>query len=313
FAEDCIGDKVREQALALGPGECLLLENLRFHPGETANDLAFARQLSRLCRLYVNDAFSCAHRAHASIAAITDYGPSCAGLALMQELDALGKALEAPERPLVSIAGGAKISTKIAMLDHLLDRSDYLVVGGGLANTLLFARGYGIGRSLYEASLFQEAVRILKKAEQSHCRLILPEDLVVAENPGAAKADQIVDVKAIPDDMMALDLGPKSRSRIADLITQSRTMLWNGPLGLFERAPFAGATLELARMSRDQTAKGCLKVVAGGGDTLAALKAACIRHDEFHHVSTAGGAFLHWLEGKPMPGLLPLEMAEQGK
>ena len=302
FAPDCIGDPAREAVAAMADGGVLLLENTRFHPGEEANDPGFAEELAASGDLYVNDAFSAAHRAHASTEGLAHLLPAYAGRTMEQELDALGKGLDRPEHPVLAIVGGAKVSTKIDLLENLVGKVDALVIGGGMANTFLHAKGVGIGKSLAERDLADTARRILDRAEETGCAIILPVDAAVATEFKAGAASRDTGVDAIPADGMILDVGPRSVKRVQAAIDEARTLVWNGPLGAFEIAPFDTGTVAAARHAAERTKTGKLVSVAGGGDTVAALNAAGVA-DDFTYVSTAGGAFLEWLEGKALPGV----------
>ena len=309
FVPDCIGAEAEAAAAALAPGDVALLENLRFHAGEEANDPAFADALARLADLYVNDAFSAAHRAHASTSAVAARLPSAAGRLMQAELEALGKALQAPERPLVAVVGGAKVSTKLAILANLIGRVDRLVIGGAMANTFLHARGIAVGASLCEPGLADEARRIMGAAEASGCEIVLPTDAVVTREFREGAESAVTQIATVPADGMILDLGPATCERIVAALAASRTLVWNGPLGAFEIAPFDRATSASARAAARLTEAGTLLSVAGGGDTVAALQGAGVL-DAFSYVSTAGGAFLQWLEGKTLPGVAALEAGE---
>jgi phosphoglycerate kinase len=302
LAPDCVGEEVSALARALQPGEVLLLENLRFHPEEEANDAAFAQALAGLADCYVNDAFAAAHRAHASVEAITRHlRPAAAGLLMRRELEALGRILERPERPLVAVLGGAKVSDKLALVEHLLARVDALVIGGGMAFTFLRALGHDVGRSLLEPDRLETARRVLREAGRRGTRLALPVDTVVAEGPDSP-GGRPVPVREIPAAEMGLDIGPLTRARFADALRGARTVVWNGPMGVFERAPFAEGTLGLARAVAEC---GAFSVV-GGGDTVAAVRQAGVA-DRIGYISTAGGAFLEFLEGRVLPGVAALE------
>ena len=308
FVPDCVGAEAEGPAAALAPGDVALLENLRFHAGEEANDPAFADDLARLADVYVNDAFSAAHRAHASTTAVTSRLPSAAGRLMQAELEALGKALEAPERPVIAVVGGAKVSTKLAILANLIRRVDRLVIGGAMANTFLHAQGVAVGASLHEPDLAADARRIVGEAADAECEIVLPTDVAVTREfrEGAESAAVLID--AVPPDGMILDLGPETCARIEAALAESRTLVWNGPLGAFEIAPFDRATATCARAAARLTEAGTLLSVAGGGDTAAALQGAGVL-GAFSYVSTAGGAFLEWLEGKTLPGVAALETA----
>jgi phosphoglycerate kinase len=308
FAPDCIGPAAREAVDALPEGAVLLLENTRFHKGEEANDPAFAAELAALGDVYCNDAFSAAHRAHASTEALARLLPACAGRLMQAELGALERALTTPERPVCAVVGGAKVSTKLELLGNLLHRVDALVIGGAMANTFLAAQGISVGRSLCEHDMAGTARDILADAAARGCDLILPLDAVVAREFRANAPHQIVPVNACPEDAMILDAGPASIARIAAAFEAARTLVWNGPLGAFEIPPFNAATDTAARHAAALTRAGRLLSVAGGGDTVAALNASSAASD-FTYVSTAGGAFLEWLEGKTLPGVAALETA----
>ena len=309
FAPDCIGEQAAVAVAALAPGEVVLLENLRFHAGEEANDPAFADALAALADLYVNDAFSAAHRAHASTTAVAERLPSAAGRLMQAELEALGQALQAPERPLIAVVGGAKVSTKLAILANLIQRVDRLVIGGAMANTFLHARGVAVGESLAEPSLGDEARRIMGAAAAAGCEIVLPSDVVVTREFRQGADSAVTQIAQVPEDGMILDLGPATCERIVTALAASRTLVWNGPLGAFEIAPFDRATATCARAAARLTGAGTLLSVAGGGDTVAALQGAGVL-DAFSYVSTAGGAFLEWLEGKTLPGLAALEAGD---
>jgi len=293
-------------AAAIGPGSILLVENTRFHPGEEKNDAALARTMANLGDVYVNDAFSAAHRAHASTEGVAHLLPAYAGRAMEAELTALEAALTAPERPLVAVVGGAKVSTKLDLLGNLVALADTLVVGGAMANTFLKAQGHKIGKSLCEEELLGTARDILAKAEAKGSRLLLPVDVVVAKEFKAGAPARTVDVTAVQDDEMILDVGPRTVAAIGQAFDGARTLVWNGPLGAFETKPFDAGTLAAARHAARLTKEGRLITVAGGGDTVAALNAAGVA-DDFSYVSTAGGAFLEWLEGKTLPGVKALQ------
>ena len=306
FVPDCIGAEAEAAVAALAPGDVALLENLRFHAGEEANDPAFADALARLADLYVNDAFSAAHRAHASTTAVAERLPNAAGRLMQAELEALGKALQAPERPVIAVVGGAKVSTKLALLANLIERVDRLVIGGAMANTFLHAQGVAIGASLHEPDLAEDARRIIEEASRAGCEIVLPTDVVVTREFREGAESTIVPVADVPDDGMILDVGPETCARIETALADSRTLVWNGPLGAFEIAPFDRATTSCARAAARLTGEGSLLSVAGGGDTVAALQGAGVL-GAFSYVSTAGGAFLEWLEGKTLPGVAALE------
>lgn len=305
FAADCIGAPAQAAVDALAPDGVLLLENLRFHAGEESNDADFAAGLAALGDFYVNDAFSAAHRAHASIDAIARLLPAAAGRNMEAELKALGAALKNPVRPLAAIVGGAKVSSKLDVLGHLVASVDRLIIGGGMANTFLFAQGIAVGASLCEKDLADTARDILARATAAGCTVVLPVDAVVAAEFKAGAKSATVPVNAVPDDRMILDFGPKSIAAIEAHLAECRTLVWNGPLGAFEVSPFDTATVAVARAAAKLTTAGSLTTVAGGGDTVAALVHAGVA-DDFSYVSTAGGAFLEWLEGRELPGVAAL-------
>jgi phosphoglycerate kinase len=308
FAPDCIGAEAEDAAGALPPGEVLLLENTRFHPGEEANDPAFAGALARLGDAYVNDAFSAAHRAHASTEALARLLPAAAGRQMQAELQALDRALGNPERPVIAVVGGAKVSTKIELLGNLVTKVGQIIIGGGMANTFLAAQGTDVGRSLCEPDLTGTAREIMARADAAGCALVLPRDVVVARAFEVGAASEVVPADACPADAMILDLGPESIADITARFAAARTLVWNGPLGAFEVQPFDRATVACARAAADLTGAGRLVSIAGGGDTVAALNAAGVI-ERFTYVSTAGGAFLEWLEGKTLPGVAALSAA----
>ncbi len=306
FAEDCVGPAAEAAVKALKDGQILLLENVRFHPEEEKNDPAFAKALAALGDIYVNDAFSAAHRAHASTEGITHHLPAYAGRLMQAELEALSAALEAPKRPVLAIVGGAKISTKLDLLGNLVAKVDRLVLGGGMANTFLAAQGVDVGKSLCEHDMADAVHTILGKAKAAGCEIVLPVDGVVAREFKADAPHQAVDNAAIPADAMLLDIGPKSVANLKALLAETKTVVWNGPLGVFEKRPFDAGTVAVARAAADLTQAGKLLTVAGGGDTVAALAHAGVE-DRFSYISTAGGAFLEWLEGKDLPGVAALK------
>lgn len=306
FAEDCIGGPAKQAVANLREGEVLLLENTRFHAGEEGNDPEFAASLAALGEVYVNDAFSAAHRAHASTEAIARLLPAAAGRLMEAELKALEAALGEPERPVVAVVGGAKVSTKIELLGNLVRRVNTLVIGGGMANTFLAAKGIDVGKSLAEHDMTGTAREITQKAEEADCQILLPIDVVCATE-FKAKADNVtVAADACPSDSMILDVGPQTVEAIAAAFENARTLIWNGPVGAFEIEPFDTATNAAARKAAELTRAGRLISVAGGGDTVAALNKAGVA-DDFTYVSTAGGAFLEWMEGKELPGVAALE------
>jgi phosphoglycerate kinase len=308
FATDCIGEPARRVAAALRPGQVALLENLRFHPGEEANSIDFAKALAELGEVYVDDAFSAAHRAHASIAALAHLLPAAAGRLMQAELDALNAALEHPARPVVALVGGAKVSTKLDLLRFILGKVDVLAIGGAMANTMLYAQGVSVGRSLCEREMAENARRILALAAERHCRVILPEDAVIAAELVGGAAASTVAIGSVGGDMMILDIGPATVARIGAALDAARTLVWNGPLGAFETPPFDRGTNAVAKKAAELTRAGRLRSVAGGGDTVAALTAAGLV-DDLSYVSTAGGAFLEWLEGRELPGVAALAPA----
>ena len=305
FVGDCIGEEARKGLAPLKPGEVTVLENVRFYPGEEKNDRNFAKRLAAHGDLYVDDAFSSAHRAHASIEAIADFLPAYAGLLMMAEITALGEALENPERPVMAIVGGAKVSTKIEVLTNLVTRMDVLVVGGGMANTFLLAQGIEIGASFCEPDFVATAKDIMARAERSSCEIVLPSDVVVAKALREGVDWQVCPVGRVPADGMILDFGPESVADLKRRLASIHTVLWNGPLGAFETAPFGEATFAIAREVARLTKDGKLVSVAGGGDTVRALNEAHVA-DDFSYVSTAGGAFLEWLGGHELPAVLAL-------
>jgi phosphoglycerate kinase len=302
FASDCIGPVAKTAIDAMKPGGILVLENTRFHKEEEKNDPAFVEALADLGDVYVNDAFSAAHRAHASTEGLGHKLPAYAGRTMQAELNALSKALVAPATPVIAIVGGAKVSTKIDLLENLVGRVDALVIGGGMANTFLHAQGIKIGKSLAERDLADTARRIMDKAAAAKCAIILPVDAIVAFHFEANAPSQAYGLDAIPDDGMILDIGPLSIERVGHAIDDARTLLWNGPLGAFELHPFDRGTIAAARRAAERTRAGKLVSIAGGGDTVAALNNAHVA-DDFSYISTAGGAFLEFCEGKALPGV----------
>jgi phosphoglycerate kinase len=308
FAEDCVGEPAEETVAALLPGHVAVLENLRFHAGEESNDPGFARRLAALGDIFVNDAFSAAHRAHASTDAIARLLPSYAGPLLMEEIGALRSVLDKPRRPTAAVIGGAKVSTKISVLTNLAAKIDKLIVGGGMANTFLLAQGVDVGRSLAEPDLAKDALEIMHSAKARGCEVILPADVVVAPKLETGARSRVCLVLETPADQMILDVGPKAVAHYTEVIGRCRTLLWNGPLGAFETEPFGEGTFQVARAAAAATKAGRLISVAGGGDTVAALNAAGVA-GHFSYVSTAGGAFLEWLEGRTLPGIAALTQA----
>ena len=308
FATDCGGEDSIKSVAAMRDGDVLLLENTRFYAGEENNDPAFAKSLAALGDIFVNDAFSAAHRAHASTEALAHLLPSYAGRTMQAELTALEAGLGNPARPLVAIVGGAKVSTKIDLLENLLAKVDTLIIGGGMANTFLAAQGYDVGKSLCEHDLAETARKIMAKATSNNCKILLPVDAVISKEFKAGADSQAVGVDAVPADQMILDTGPKSVEAINAVISDAKTLIWNGPLGAFEINPFDAATVAAARHAASCTSSGHLVSVAGGGDTVSALNHAGVAKD-FTYISTAGGAFLEWMECKPLPGVDSLRKA----
>jgi phosphoglycerate kinase len=302
FAEDCIGEKAASAINGLEAGGILLLENTRFHKAEEKNDPDFVKALAANGDIFVNDAFSAAHRAHASTEGLAHHLPAYAGRTMQAELEALEKGLGNPTRPVVAIVGGAKVSTKIDLLQNLVKKVDALVIGGGMANTFLAAQGINVGKSLCEHDLADTARAIMAEAKSAGCDIVLPSDGVIAREFKANAANETVAVGAIPADAMMLDVGPKSIEAVNAWISEGATLVWNGPLGAFEIEPFDKATVSAAKHAAVETKAGTLVSVAGGGDTVAALNHAGVA-DDFTYVSTAGGAFLEWMEGKPLPGV----------
>ena len=308
FVDDCIGQRAEAVVKAMKPGDVVCLENTRFHSGEEKNDPAFVEQLAALGDIYVNDAFSAAHRAHASTEGLGHKLPAYAGRTMQAELEALGKALDNPVRPLMAVVGGAKISTKLELIGNLIIKVDILAIGGGMANTFLAAGGKEIGKSLCEKDLLDTARSILRDAAAGSCRIVLPVDAAVAQEFKAHAPCKMIDVDHVGADDMILDIGPKAVDAVSRLLQDAKTLVWNGPFGAFELEPFDKGTVEVARAAARLTKEGALLSVAGGGDTVAALNHAGVA-DEFTYVSTAGGAFLEWLEGKTLPGVAALRPA----
>jgi phosphoglycerate kinase len=311
FAADCVGDEAKRVVAALQPGQVALLENLRFHKGEEASSPDFARALAELGDIYVDDAFSAAHRAHASIEALAHLLPAAAGKLMEAELNALTAALDSPARPVLALIGGAKVSTKLDLLRFIIGKVDLLAIGGAMANTLLLAQGKEVGRSLCEHDMAETARQLLALASQRNCRVILPEDAVIASELAAGVATCEVAIDMVPHDAMILDIGTKSIVCIGAALDEARTLVWNGPLGAFETPPFDRGTVAVAKRVAEMTRAGKLLSVAGGGDTVAALAAAGVI-DELSYVSTAGGAFLEWLEGRELPGVAALSATSRG-
>src|SRR3954470_755609 len=302
FADDCVGEIAAKAVAAMKDGDILCLENTRFHKEEEDNDPAFVAELAKLGDIWVNDAFSAAHRAHASTEGLGHKLPAYAGRTMQAELDALNKALGEPARPVIAVVGGAKVSTKIELLENLVGKVDALVIGGGMANTFLHAQGVGIGKSLAEKDLASTALRIFEKADAANCAIILPVDAVVAFQFAANAPSHAYGLDAIPADGMILDVGPQSIARIHAAIDDAATLVWHGPLGAFEMPPFDCGTVAAAKHAAERAKAKKLVAIAGGGDTVAALNQAHVA-GQFTYVSTAGGAFLEWMEGKPLPGV----------
>src|SRR3954471_1936314 len=307
FAADCIGDKAAAAVNAMKPGDILCLENTRFHAGEEKNDPAFADALAKLGDIWVNDAFSAAHRAHASTEGLGHHLPAYAGRSMQAELNALQKALETPQRPVAAIVGGAKISTKLDLLGNLIAKVNVLIVGGAMANTFLAARGQSVGKSLCEHELAGTAREILAKAQAADCEIVLPVDVVVAKKFEAHAPSHVVDVDHVGADEMILDIGLRSVEHVVSVLARVKTLVWNGPFGAFELEPFDNGTVAVAEATAELTQAGHLVSVAGGGDTVAALNAAGVT-DRLTYVSTAGGAFLEWMEGNALPGVQILKV-----
>ena len=305
FAADCIGPEAKAVVDAMKDGDLAMLENVRFYPEEEKNDEAFAKKLAENGDILISDAFSCSHRAHASVEALARILPSAAGRLMQAELEALESALEAPERPAAAVVGGAKISTKLDVLGNLVEKVDQIVIGGAMANTFLFAKGVNVGKSLCENDMADNARAIMDKAAAAGCEIVLPPDATVAAEFAEGAPSETVSVSAVPGDKMILDVGPDAIADLKKRLTGLKTIMWNGPLGAFEIAPFDIGTNAVAQEAARLTGEGKLKSVAGGGDTVAALQKAGVA-DEFSYVSTAGGAFLEWLEGKSLPGLAVL-------
>jgi phosphoglycerate kinase len=308
FADDCAGEAAAAAVAALRPGDILCLENTRFHSGEEKNDPAFAAALATLGDLYVDDAFSAAHRAHASVEALAHLLPAYAGRAMQQELEALEKALHAPQRPVAAIVGGAKISTKLDLLGNLLTHVDSLIIGGGMANTFLAAQGKAVGKSLCESNLVAAAREILAVAQSQNREIVLPVDVVVAEKFAAHAPSRVLPVDEVGENDIILDIGPRTVEQVVSVLARTRTLVWNGPFGAFELKPFDNGTIEVAEAAAELTTTGKLVSIAGGGDTMAALNAAGVT-GRFTYVSSAGGAFLEWLEGKALPGVEVLKVS----
>jgi phosphoglycerate kinase len=305
FAEDCIGAKAESARSSLQAGQVLILENVRFHESEEKNDPAFARELAKLGDLYVNDAFSAAHRAHASTEGLAHLLPSCAGFLMEAELNALAAALENPQRPLAAIVGGSKISTKLDLLNNLVTKADYLILGGGMATTFMYAKGFEVGKSLCERDMKDQAIAIMEKAKSSNCEIVLPIDRIVVKEFGAGVPFEAVSAEAIPADKEGVDIGPQSVQNAIAKLENCKTVIWNGPMGVFEVKPFDAGTNGIAAGVAALTKAGKITSVAGGGDTVSALENAGTA-DQMTYVSSAGGAFLEWMEGKTLPGVAAL-------
>lgn len=305
FAKDCIGDDAASAVSALKDGDIVLLENLRFHKGEEKNDPSFIADLAKLGDIYVNDAFSAAHRAHASTEGLAHRMPTAAGFLMEAELNALNNALESPKKPVIAIVGGSKISTKLSVLDNLVKKVDYLFLGGGMANTFLVAKGIEVGKSLCEGDMIDEAKKIMATADKAGCEILLPIDRICVTQFGENAPFQIRKTEDMPAVEEAVDVGPATIEKLEDILSGCKTALWNGPMGVFEVKPFDRGTNDLARIVARLTQAGSLTSVAGGGDTVSALENAGTA-DQFTYISTAGGAFLEWLEGKELPGVAAL-------
>jgi len=306
FATDTIGDSAKATIAAMNDGDVAMLENVRFYAEETENDDGFAAQLADLGDIYVNDAFSTAHRAHASTEALAHKLPAAAGRLMQAELEALGAALGTPQKPVAAVVGGAKVSTKMEVLGNLSKKVDMIIIGGGMANTFLFAQGHDVGKSLCEKDMADEALKVIADAAENGCEIVLPVDVVVAAEFAAGATNTVVDVADIPADMMALDIGPATIADVEKRLASCKTLVWNGPFGAFEIEPFDTGTNAAAQAAARLTVAGTLCSVAGGGDTVAALTQAGAA-DDFSYISTAGGAFLEWIEGKTLPGVAALE------
>ncbi len=306
FAEDCIGLPAQQSVERMADGDVTVLENTRFHVGEEKNDPAFAAEIAKLGDLFVNDAFSAAHRAHASTEGVARLLPSCAGRLMQAELEALQSALTTPQRPVAAVVGGAKVSTKLDLLGNLVGKVDVLIIGGAMANTFLAAEGKTVGRSLQEADMHATARDILARAQAANCAVLLPADAVVAGELKAGVATRIVAIDAVPGDSLILDVGPQTVAKLTQQLAALKTLVWNGPLGAFETPPFDAGTTAFANAVAAATQAGTLRSVAGGGDTVSALRHAGVL-DKLSYVSAAGGAFLEWMEGKTLPGVAVLE------
>jgi phosphoglycerate kinase len=302
FVDDCVGEVAEKAVAAMKPGDIVCLENTRFHAGEEKNDPVFVEALAKLGDIWVNDAFSAAHRAHASTEGLGHKLPAYAGRSMQAELDALGRALEHPKRPVAAIVGGAKISSKLDLLHNLLEKVDILVIGGAMANTFLLALGKKVGKSLAEPDLLETAQNVIREAQAAHKELVLPVDAVVAQTLEAHAPSRVAHIPDVRNNEMILDIGPKTIEHVVSVLARCKTLVWNGPFGAFEMEPFDNGTVEVAEAAAELTQAGDLVTVAGGGDTVAALNVAGCA-DRFTYISTAGGAFLEWLEGKALPGV----------
>jgi len=305
FGVDCIGPAARTAVDKLKPGEIVLLENLRFHPGEEKGDSLFAQELASLGNVFINDAFSCSHRAHASITGLAGYLPTAAGRLMQEELEVLGSIFTGAKKPIAAIIGGSKVSTKLELLENLTRTMDVLIVGGAMANTFLYAKGYKVGKSLCEKTLKTTALNILRQADKHGCNILLPMDVVVASTLEPQAPCTIADVDAIPENGLAVDVGPATLDCFTEHLERCKTIVWNGPVGAFETSPFDVSTVQLARIVAKLTARHKVRSIAGGGDTVAALTHSGMSGN-FTYLSTAGGAFLEWLEGKTLPGVAAL-------
>ena len=302
FSEDVIGAEASESANTLKNGEVLLMENTRFYPQEEANELSFSKSISELGDIFCNDAFSASHRAHASTVGVAQFLPNCMGLLMQEELTTLKTVLTSPEKPVVAVVGGAKVSSKLDLLTNLIHKVDHLVIGGGMANTFLYAQGNTVGKSLCERSMKETALKILKDADEGGCRIHTPNDAVIASDFKANAKSSVIDIDKVPDDALILDIGPSTCNRIKEIFRECRTLIWNGPMGAFEVPPFDKGTNITTASAAKLTQRNQLISVAGGGDTISALKRAGVFND-FSYVSLAGGAFLEWMEGKELPGI----------
>ncbi len=307
FADDCAGDDTADQISKTGYGEVILLENLRFYEEETKNDENFAKKLASYANLYVNDAFSCSHRAHASIVGISQHLKSCAGLLLQSELENLAKYIENAQKPMMAIIGGAKVSTKYGLINNLVEKVDSIVIGGGMANSFLYALGHNIGNSLCEKDLKDEILKIIDKAKEKNCEIILPSDVVVTKKFENNAKSSMAKIDQVKDDDIIGDIGEESLKNLGDSIKKHKTILWNGPLGAFETKPFDNATFGLAKAIGYLTKNGKIISIAGGGDVVSAINS-CGVAEQFTYLSTAGGAFLEWLEGKDLPGVAAIKI-----